>query len=113
MSNLTVRPETKEEKEARLEVLYTHKPFTSRDLIKPDDVKPMPDMVNHPPHYTASSVECIDALEATLGTDGFLAYCRGCAIKYLWRSPLKGSMLEDLKKAQWYINRIIAKLEAE
>jgi hypothetical protein len=38
------------------------------------------DMVNHPPHYQGK-VECIDAIEAALGPDGFAAYCRGNAIK--------------------------------
>lgn len=67
----------------------------------------MADAVNAPAHYTQGSVECIDALEAALGADGFRAYCRGAALKYLWRAPHKGAELEDYRKAAWYIQRII------
>lgn len=70
----------------------------------------MTDIVNHPPHYTQGAVECIEALEAI----GIAAdYCRGNAIKYLWRLDDKGKSLEDARKAQWYINRLIGYLEAE
>lgn len=70
---------------------------------------PTTDKVNHPAHYqTASGLECIDVIEA-LG-DG-LAYCRGNAIKYLWRLGKKGEALEDVRKAQWYVNRLVQQLE--
>ena len=64
------------------------------------------DPVNHPRHYTAGAVECIDAIEAALGPEGFVAYCRGNALKYCWRGPLKNG-LEDLAKAVWYLQRAI------
>ena len=63
------------------------------------------DAVNHPSHYTAGAVECIDAIREALGYDGFLAYCRGNAMKYLWRAGLKGDAQEDLRKAAWYATR--------
>ena len=63
-----------------------------------------PDMVNHPPHYQSDNgIECIDAIRAALGRDGFIAYCRGNAIKYLWRDKVNN--MEDRNKATWYINR--------
>ena len=63
-----------------------------------------PDMVNHPQHYQSDNgIECIDAIRAALGRDGFIAYCRGNAIKYLWRN--KANNVEDRNKAAWYINR--------
>ena len=63
-----------------------------------------PDMVNHPPHYQSDNgVECIDAIRAALGREGFIAYCRGNAIKYLWRDKVNN--VEDRNKAIWYINR--------
>lgn len=63
-----------------------------------------PDMVNHPPHYQSDNgIECIDAIRAALGRDGFIAYCRGNAIKYLWRDKVNN--VEDRNKAIWYINR--------
>ena len=63
------------------------------------------DMVNHPPHYTAGSVECIDAIKAALTDDEFRGYCKGNAIKYSWRERNKGGD-EDLNKAIWYLKRL-------
>jgi hypothetical protein len=64
------------------------------------------DPVNHPPHYQGK-VECIDAIESALGTEGFIAYCRGNAIKYIFRAGKKGDEVEDLSKAIWYLERIL------
>lgn len=72
----------------------------------------MPDMVNKPPHYQGK-VECIDALEAaTEGLNGIEAVCTANAIKYLWRWKRKNG-IEDLRKAHWYIERLIGKLDNE
>lgn len=68
---------------------------------------PMPDMVNHPPHYTQGSVECIDAIRAALGDEGLVAFCRGNALKYLWRTGQKGDAVQDLEKAIWYITKAV------
>lgn len=66
-----------------------------------------PDNVNHPSHYTGGKIECIEAIEeATKGLGGIESFCTGNAIKYLWRWKRKNGV-EDLKKAQWYINRLI------
>lgn len=67
------------------------------------------DMVNHPPHYNKSGIECIDAIKAALG-EGFKAYCHGNIQKYLWRHPYKNG-LEDLKKARWYLDKLIEEYE--
>lgn len=65
------------------------------------------DNVNHPPHYAKGDVECIDALAAaTINLQGMDAICTANAIKYLWRWKQKGGV-EDLRKARWYINRLI------
>ena len=65
------------------------------------------DQVNHPAHYTAGAVECIDAIAAaTTGLHGVEAVCTGAAIKYLWRWKLKGGA-QDLEKARWYINKLL------
>ena len=67
----------------------------------------MAERVNHPAHYNAGGIECIDALEAaTIGLEGIEAFCTANAIKYLWRWKRKNGE-EDLQKAIWYINRII------
>jgi len=67
------------------------------------------DMVNSPSHYNESGIECIDALQAMLGKD-FDAYLQGNIAKYLWRYRYKNG-IEDLKKAQWYLNRVVSNLE--
>lgn len=65
------------------------------------------DNVNHPTHYTAGGIECIDALKAaTVNLTGIEAVCTANAIKYLWRWKNKNGA-EDLKKAKWYIDRLI------
>ena len=69
------------------------------------------DMINHPSHYTQGKVECIDALEsATIGKSGIEAVCVANIIKYLWRYEEKNG-IEDVKKAQFYLNRLLATLE--
>jgi hypothetical protein len=66
----------------------------------------MADNVNKPPHYTAhpSGVECIQITE-------HMNFCLGNAMKYIWRAGLKQNEVEDLKKAIWYLNREIERLE--
>ena len=70
------------------------------------------DMVNHPSHYTSGGVECIDAITSALSSyeDSVDSWLVGQVIKYLWRAPLKGKYEEDIKKAQFYLNRLIEKI---
>ena len=65
-----------------------------------------PDPVNHPPHYTAGGIETIDAIEAALTAEEFRGYCKGNALKYVWREKHKGQN-ESLRKAIWYLNRLV------
>jgi hypothetical protein len=64
------------------------------------------DMVNHPPHYKShpSGVECIEITQ-------HMNFCRGNAMKYIWRADDKGSTVEDLKKAIWYLQKEVDRLE--
>lgn len=71
------------------------------------------DMVNHPPHYTHGGVECIDAIRAALGEEGYRAFLRGTVTKYLWRMMHKGSPLQDAEKALWYLGRLVESLKGE
>lgn len=65
------------------------------------------DAVNHPRHYTQGGVECIDAIQAAVNNlVGPEAWLTGSAIKYLWRWKMKNG-LEDLQKAQFYLDRLI------
>jgi hypothetical protein len=60
------------------------------------------DTVNSPAHYNKHGIECIDAIELAVGEEGFIGYCHGNALKYLWRANYKSDATEDLKKAAWY-----------
>jgi hypothetical protein len=68
----------------------------------------MTDLVNHPPHYTQhpSGVECITITE-------HMTFNLGNAFKYIWRADLKGDAVEDLKKARFYVNREIDRINKE
>ena len=66
------------------------------------------DPVNKPAHYNLSGgIECIDYIKQVLGTDGFIAYCHGNMIKYQHRQKYKTDPVENMKKAQWYLNKML------
>lgn len=78
-----------------------------RGLVQMDFADDKEDMVNSPSHYTQGSVECIDAIAQVIkDLEGMEAMCTGNAIKYLWRWKHKNGV-EDIKKAQWYLQRMI------
>ena len=89
-----------EEEEFTIEELFD-------DIGDIDELKEVKvsDFVNHPPHYNRAGVECIDAI---LGATHEMreGYLQGNIIKYMWRYRYKNG-LEDLKKAQWYLNKLI------
>ena len=72
------------------------------------------DLINHPAHYTFGAIEVMDAIEAW-----DLKFARGCIVKYTARAGRKGrtarerkrTEVEDLKKARWYVDREIERLE--
>jgi len=69
------------------------------------------DMVNSPPHYNQTGIECIQAISAA--TDkGFKYYLQGNVMKYLWRFDYKDKPLEDLQKAKWYLDKLIEEVMA-
>lgn len=71
------------------------------------------DVVNHPSHYTQGDIECIDAIKAaTVGKTGIEAVCVANVVKYLWRYEEKNGV-EDVKKARWYLERLISELESK
>lgn len=69
------------------------------------------DAVNHPSHYTQGGIECIDAMKASMSDEAFKGLLKGNVIKYIWRYEKKVNPLEDLKKAKWYLERLIKELE--
>ena len=83
-----------------------------RKLLEPKDMVYM-DNVNKPNHYTYGKYECIDVIkDITNGNDaiGIEAFCLGNVLKYLWRYKHKNGT-EDLKKAKWYLERLIKENE--
>lgn len=71
---------------------------------------PVPDLINHPPHYTAGKTETIDIIAEIVqhyDTRPMAAFDAGQVIKYVARAPLKGAYTEDLKKARWYLDHLI------
>ena len=65
------------------------------------------DAVNHPSHYTAGKVECIEAIQESMMHEEYTGYLKGNAMKYIWRYRTKGKPVEDLEKARWYLDRLI------
>jgi hypothetical protein len=63
----------------------------------------MADAVDHPDHYNAGGIECIEGIRAALTPEEFRGFCKGNALKYVWREAHKGGN-QDLEKAQWYLN---------
>jgi len=81
------------------------KPYT----FIPKDIK---DPVNHPSHYGQGSIEAIEYIADFLTKEEFIGYLRGNIGKYMHRWRYKNG-LEDLKKAQWYLNKLIELEEEE
>ena len=75
----------------------------------------MSDMVNQPPHYTRGRVEVIDFIEdcVTDAPDAVVGGLQWQVIKYISRLWLKENSLQDAKKARWYLERLITKLDTE
>ena len=71
----------------------------------PDKPEPEPDMVNSPAHYGKGTIECIEYIEDFLTTEEYIGYLRGNIAKYLHRFRYKNG-IEDLRKAEWYLNRL-------
>ena len=87
-------------------------PIRQNPATKASKSSPTPsaDPVNHPPHYTQGGIECIDAIRASMSKEQFLGYCKGNSLKYQWRYEAKGGV-EDLKKAKWYLDRMIQEIQ--
>lgn len=94
---------------------YLPSPFKRYRLInQTSKITNQTDTVNSPSHYNQTKIEAIDIIEdVTAGYQSNVKYHIGNAIKYLIRAPFKNNTVEDLKKAVWYIQRAIEKLEGE
>lgn len=63
-------------------------------------------VINSPPHYNQGSIECIEAIKASMPLTEYQGYLKGNVLKYLWRYRDKGGV-ESLRKGQWYLNKLI------
>ena len=100
----------RDEKNAKMAEIVEDMVGFWQEPVQPDPVTGLlepvqPDPVNHPPHYKAGGIETIDFIEAKQ-----LGYHLGNVVKYISRAQHKGGM-QDLLKAQWYLNRAIEKGE--
>lgn len=77
--------------------------------------KPVENAIEHPQHYNRGSIECIDALNAMVeGWDNPVASVLAWqTVKYIWRHPFNGKPVEDLKKAQFYLERLVQQYECK
>ena len=85
-----------------------HKKISTPRIIMTADREEKKEMVDHPNHYNYGKIEVIEAV-----TDWKLGFCDGNVIKYVARHQHKGAPIEDLKKARWYLDFLINKLEEE
>lgn len=90
--------------EARKQYLNRRDEALAKPKERMQAAEPVADNVNHPAHYKTGGIETIDFIEAKN-----LNYHLGNVVKYITRADHKGDRLENLKKAQWYLNREIEK----
>ena len=103
-------------KEGTLRFAYDGWPRAQTEFVVSEYVEPFvsvedSDPVNRPSHYTAGGIECIDAIKASMSTEAFLGFLKGNVQKYMWRYEKKVAPVEDLKKAQWYLSKLIEEQE--
>lgn len=66
----------------------------------------------NPSYYKRGKIEAIEAIESSMSKEQFLGYLKGNTLKYIWRFDRKNNV-EDLKKAIWYLNRMLDKIETD
>ena len=91
--------------------MYVNKLFHLGEDGVMEDTTVATDNVNKPDHYNTGAVECIDYLRDNMPRDAFEGYLEGCAKKYMHRWRYKGVPLQDLKKAKWYLERLISEVD--
>lgn len=74
---------------------------------------PTRDVVNKPDHYNTGNIECIDYLKDNMPYEAFIGYLEGNFKKYVHRWRYKGKPTEDLRKASWYLNRLIQEVDTK
>jgi hypothetical protein len=95
--------------------LESYEDYLEQEKSVQEQVKVLskPDMVNHPPHYANRTYEVIDIMKDTQTRERHMGYLEGSVIKYVMRWDKKESALDDLEKAQWYLNKLIQNIKEE
>jgi hypothetical protein len=88
----------------------TEDKLTKRSKAKMSIKNKKHDPVSAPKHYNNGKVECIEYIKQQLGSE-FPSYLEGSAIKYIHRHRMKNANIQDLQKAKWYIDKLIAHYE--
>lgn len=65
------------------------------------------DLINQPSHYKQYDLEAIDGIKGSMSKDEFQGYLKGAALKYLWRYKYKQAPVDDLRKAKWYLDKLL------
>ena len=76
-------------------------------LMHPSDTHKESCPVERPDHYNTGAIEAIEAISASMDSEQYFGYLKGNVMKYLWRYDYKEKPVEDLRKADWYLNRLI------
>jgi len=93
--------------EAKMIDSYTRQGYRFKTSWNDEDV-------NSPAHYAQQGdIECIDAMESMMSREEIIGYLRGNSFKYRWRCRSKGNAIKDLRKAQWYENRLLSILQSD
>ena len=89
--------------------------FVRDNLIIDKDKKMLEeeDAVNSSNRYNTGNIECIDAIEDSMSPAAFKGYLKGNCMKYLWCYDYKSKPVEDLKKVDWYLSRLIEMVEQQ
>ena len=90
-------------------------PFSTKELKASADslLAIKSDPVEHPSHYANASIECWDAIKASMTHEAFCGYLKGNVQKYIWRYEKKEKPIQDLKKAEAYLQHLIAELSEQ
>ena len=87
--------------------LFQYKFDYDGTVVKMKGEEKADDPIINPSHYNQHGIEAIDAIKAGMSKEAFEGYLKGNTLKYLWRYKYKGKPVEDLKKAAWYLNRLV------
>lgn len=91
--------------------IYESGGIMSKTILE-SQIMPPKEQVNHPKHYGGDTIyECIKVLKAWNTPEEFIGFCKDNAIKYLCRSGKKDEVLQEYKKARWYIDELIKYIE--